>query len=141
MINLEGRYPVPRLDDAYVMCLCQANLDAMCSRAVFTIGSHAAAVKRAVASCSLICKNPALPARGPMPMTDDLGMGKAVEMLYNSQTAKPRIQGQTHIQFDLVRQARATYTLLWESLPTGIREGSTFLMGSMKVTVTSCQTQ
>jgi hypothetical protein len=74
-------------------------------------------------------------------MTDDLGMGKATEILYNSLTAKPRIQGQTHIQFDSVRRARATYTLLWESLPTGIREGSTFSTGSMKVTVTSCQTQ
>ncbi len=51
MINLEGRYPVLRLDDAYVMCLRRANLDAMCSRAVSTIASHAAAVKQAVASC------------------------------------------------------------------------------------------
>ncbi len=141
LINLEGRLPVPRLDDAYMMFVHQANLNAMGSRAISMIGSHAAAVKRAVASCSLIRKTPALPARGPMPMADELGMGKAVEMLFNSLTAKPCIKGQTHVQFDSVRRARATYTLLWESSPTGIREGSTFLSGALKVTVTSFQTQ
>ncbi len=74
-------------------------------------------------------------------MADELGMGKAVKMLFNSLTAKPCIKGQTHVKFDSVRQARATYTLLWESSPTGIREGSTFVLGALKVTVTSCQTQ
>jgi hypothetical protein len=134
MVNLEGRLPTPELDDAYVMCIRRANLDNMGSRAISTIGSHAAAVKQAVASCSLIRKTPALPARRPMPMADELGMGKAVEMLFNSLTAKPCIKGQTHVQFDSVRQARATYTLLWESSPTGIREGSTFVSGALKVT-------
>ena len=91
--------------------------------------------------CALIRKTPALPVRGPMPMADELGMGKAVKMLYNSLTAKPRIQGQKHIQFDSVQQARATYTVLWESSPVGLKEGSTFATGGMKVTVTLCQTQ
>ena len=54
MVNLEGRYPVPRSNDAYAMCLRQANLDAMGSRAISTIGSHAAAVKRTVTICTLI---------------------------------------------------------------------------------------
>ena len=81
MVILEGRHPVPRLDDAYVMCLHRANLDAMGSQAVSMIGSHTAAVKQAVTSCALICKTPILPTIGPMPMTNELGMDKTVEML------------------------------------------------------------
>ncbi len=45
MIDLEGRLPVPILDDTYIMLLRQANLDAMLGRAVATIEAHAAAVK------------------------------------------------------------------------------------------------
>jgi hypothetical protein len=54
MRNLEGRLPTPGLDDAFVMCICQANLDVMGGRAVSTIDSHAAAVKRTVMNCAII---------------------------------------------------------------------------------------
>ncbi len=75
----------------------------MGGRAVSTIGSHAAAVKQTVMNCKRIRKTPTLPARGPMPLADHLGMGIAVEMLLNSLTATPRLKGEAHIQFNLMR--------------------------------------
>jgi hypothetical protein len=100
MTNLEGRCPAPGLDYAYIMRICQANLDTMGGRAVSTIGSHAAAVKRTVTNCGRIRKSPTLPTRGPMPLADHLGMGIAIEMLFNSLMARPRLKGKAHIQFD-----------------------------------------
>ncbi len=141
MANLDGRCPVPGLDDAYIMCICRANLDAMGGQAMSTIGSHPAAVKRMVTNCRRIRKSPTLLARGPMPLADHLGMGITVEMLFNFLTARPRLKGEAHIQFNSMRCPRATYTLMWESLPIGVRESSTFATGSVKVTVTSCPTQ
>jgi hypothetical protein len=35
-LNMEGRLPVPELDDAYVMLIRRANLDAMGGRAKTT---------------------------------------------------------------------------------------------------------
>ncbi len=102
MVNLEGHQPVAvaGLDDTYVMCLHPKNLDAMGGRAVSTIGSHSAVVKRSVMTCRHICKTPIIPARGPMPMVDHLDMGIAVEMLFDSLTVQPRTNGQAQIQFD-----------------------------------------
>jgi hypothetical protein len=89
----------------------------------------------------MIRKTPTIPLRGPMPCADKLGMGTAVDMLFNLLTAKPCLKGEKHSQFDLMRQPRATFTSAWESSPGGIREGATFVTGAMKVTVTSCPTQ
>ena len=141
MINLEGRLPVPRLDDAYIMLIRQANLDAMGGRAVSTIEAHAAAIRRLIQNCKLFGMTPPIPPRGPMPMTDQVGMAVAVSILFNSLNAKPRLQGETHIQFDTMRKPRATYTSAWESSPNGIREGSSITVGMAKATLTSCPTQ
>jgi hypothetical protein len=43
--NLKRQLPEPELDDTYVMCIHQANLDAMGGRAVLAIEGHAAAIK------------------------------------------------------------------------------------------------
>jgi hypothetical protein len=48
----------------YAMCICRANLDAMCGRAVSTIEGHAAATKRAVWNSRAIRKTPPIPPRG-----------------------------------------------------------------------------
>jgi len=138
--NIEGRPHVSGLDDAYTVCICRANLDAMCGRAVLTIEGHAAAVKRAVRNSRATRKTPTIPPRGPMPLTDN-SMAIAVDMLYNSLSAKPRITGERFIQFDSMRRVRATFTLAWESSPAGIKEGSTFTSGGMRITVTTCPTQ
>ncbi len=89
----------------------------------------------------MIRKTPAIPHRSPMPLADNAGMGIAVDMLYNSLSAKPRITGEKFIQFDLMRRARATHTSAWESLPAGIEEGSMFTSGGARITVTLCPTQ
>jgi hypothetical protein len=76
-----------------------------------------------------------------MPLTDPVGMGLAVELLFHSLTAKPRIKVESHIQFDFMRQPRATFTLAWESSPIDIEEGLTFTLNTAGVTVTSCPSQ
>jgi hypothetical protein len=120
---------VCNLDDVYVMCIRQANLDAMGGRAVLTIQSHASALKRVIQNCCMIRKTPTIPLRGPMPCADDLVMGMAVDMLFNLLMAKPCLKGEKHIQFDLMRRPKATFTSAWESSPGEIREGATFCDG------------
>ena len=100
MINLEGRLPEPGLDDAFVMCLRQANLDTMGDQARTTIVAHANAIGRLVENCRLIRKTPSIPQRGATRLGDDVGMGVAVDMLLHSLTAKPRLKGERFVQFD-----------------------------------------
>jgi hypothetical protein len=76
-----------------------------------------------------------------MPLADNLGMGMVVDMLYRSLSAKPWFKGESFIQFDSMQLPRATFTTAWESLPSGIEEGTTFAMGTMRVSVTTCPTQ
>jgi hypothetical protein len=141
MVNLKGHLPAKGLDDTYIMLIPQANLDEMGGRAVATIHRHAAALKRSIYNCQLFRKTPTIPPRGPMPLIDTVGMGLAVELLFHSLNAVPRIKGKSHIQFDSMRQPRATFTLAWESSPIGIQEGSTFTLNMARVTITSCPTQ
>jgi len=113
----------------------------MGGRAVATIEGHVAVVKQTIQNLRLIRKTPTIPHRGPMPLADNLGMGMAVDMLYSSLLAKPRLKGESFIQFDSMQCPRATFTAAWESLPSGIEEGATFATGTMRVTVTTCPTQ
>jgi hypothetical protein len=124
-----------------MMMICRANLDAMGGRAVATIEAHAAAINKAVLNCQLLRKMPSIPPRGPMPLADMVGMSLAVELLFHSLTAVPRIKGQSHIQFDSIRKQWSTFTSAWESSPLGIHENSTFSTSATKVMITSCPTQ
>ena len=45
------------------------------------------------------------------------------------------------MQFDSVRKVRGTFTLAWESSPTGLEERSTFAVGTGRVVLTTCPTQ
>ena len=74
-------------------------------------------------------------------MEDNVGMGMAVEMLFHSLVAKPRLKDQKFIQFDSMRKLWSVFTSAWESSPQGISEGSTFTTGTASVTITSCPTQ
>jgi hypothetical protein len=60
MINLKGHLPEKGLDDAYIMMIRQANLDAIGGRAVATIKAHAATVMRAAHNCQLLRKTPTI---------------------------------------------------------------------------------
>jgi len=110
IINLEGRLPMPGADDAFLMLIRRANLDAMGGRALSTIEAHTAAIKRWAQNCKLFGMTPPIPPRGPMPMEDQVGMAVAVSLLFNSLTAKPRLSGESHIQFYSMRRPRATHT-------------------------------
>ena len=141
MLNLEERLPVDGLDDMYVTCICRENLDALGGRAKSTIKAKVSSIKRSVQYCKLIRKTLFIPHRGPMPMADNVGMSLAVELLMHSMIARPRLKGERFIQFDLMRRPRATFTAAWKSSPVGISEGSTFTMGTARVTATACPTQ
>ncbi len=65
----------------------------------------------------------------------------AIDMLFKLLTAKPRLKGESHIQFDSMRWPLATFTSVWDSLLAGIDKRATFTMGGMKVMVTMCPTQ
>ncbi len=95
MINLEGRLPAEGLDDACIMLICQANLDAMGGRAVATIKAHASAILQTIHNCQQFRKTPTIPPRGPIPMLDSVGMGLAVKLLFHLITAVPRIKGES----------------------------------------------
>jgi hypothetical protein len=141
LINLEGPLPVDGLDDAYIVLLRRANLDAMGRRAVATIEAHATAILRTVQNCQQFRKTPSIPPRGPMPISDGVGMGLAIELLFHSLTAVPHIKGESHIQFNSMRRPRATFTSAWESSPMGTKEGSSFSSSMTKITITSCPSQ
>jgi hypothetical protein len=95
-----------------------------------------------VKNSSLIHKTPTIPPRGPMPLHDQSGMGTAIDILLASLTAKPRIRGQTFVQFGTVRKLRGSFSTAWESSPQGIAEGASFDRGSGRgATLTSCPSQ
>ena len=93
MINLEGRLPAEGLDDVYVMMIHQASLGAMGGRTAATIEAHTSSILQAVLNCWQFRTTPAIPPQGPMPMSDSVGMGLAVEVLFHLITAVPRIRG------------------------------------------------
>ena len=66
-------------------------MDAIGGRVVSTTQAHTAAVKRIVRNCASIRKTPTIPARGPMPLGDAVGMSIAVDMSQNSLLATSRI--------------------------------------------------
>ncbi len=141
VINIEGRLPAEGLDDAYIVLICRANLDAMGGRAIATIEAHTSAILQTVHNCQQFRMTPTIPPQGPMPMLDSVGMGLAVELLFHSITMVPHIKGESRIQFDSVIRQRATFTSAWESSPTGIKEGSSFSSNMAKVTITLCPTE
>jgi hypothetical protein len=89
-MNFEGQPPDSKLDEMYIKLIRQANLDAIGGRAVTTTQAHAAAVKRIVRNCAAIRKTPTIPARGPTPFGDAVGMSIVVDMLQNLLLATSR---------------------------------------------------
>ena len=83
MLNLEGRLPVDKLDDTYIMMIRQENLDAMAGRAESTIESHASTILCTARNCPNFSKNPAYVPLGPHAFQDQVGIGLAVETEYH----------------------------------------------------------
>ena len=131
---------LPR-DSSLQRCIRRANLDAFAGRAKSTIASHVRGVKLAVSLSEDLGKPPSisLTPRGPMALSDTVGMSLAVEMLHNSTVAKGRIK--EHIQFDTMRKGRSTFSRSWDSSPKGVAEGNAFSKGTGKVRLTSCPSQ
>lgn len=138
MLNLEGRN-IRAGDDSYVMCIRRANLDAISGRSHLTIAEHRRETGSIVRNCERIGKTPSLPPRGPFPMSDQVGMGVAVEMLQKSLVSRGRIR--EHIQFDTMRTVRGTYTKAYEASAEGVAEGFCFSRGTARVRPTGCPSQ
>lgn len=139
--NLTGRdMSLPR-DTTLRQCIRRANLDAFAGRAKSTIASHVRGVKLAIRLSEELGKppSPSLTPRGPMAISDPVGMSLAVEMLFHSVSAKGRIK--EHIQFDTMRKGRSTFSRSWDSSPSGVAEGAAFSKGTGKVRLTSCPSQ
>jgi hypothetical protein len=140
-LNLVGQLPKPGMNDMYLKLIHRANLDAMGGCAITTTKSHAAATKHMVWNCTTIHKTPIIPPCGPCPLSDTVGMSIAVDMLFNGMTATPRLWGETHIQFKLMRRVRAMFTKAWFSSPQEISEGASFSSGFGKTIWMSCPTE
>ena len=137
--NLEGKEVQPGRDDIYLACIRRSNLDAMLGKSPLTIENHARESRAAVKNAELINKTPSYHQRGPFPLSDNVGMGLAIDMQLKSITAKGRIK--EHVQFATLRRLRSTYTKNWESSPRGVSEGSAFSRGTGRVRPTSCPSQ
>ncbi len=134
---MEGLLPQSGCDDMYLKLICQANLDAIGGRAMTTTKAHTAAILRMVCNCAAIRKTPMIPAGGPCKLEDAVGMSVAVDMLYGSLVSVPRLQGESHIQFESMRCIRAMFTKSWNLFPQGIAEGGSFLLGFRNTTLTA----
>lgn len=139
MRNLEGRNIALPHDERYVACLRRANLDAIASKAKSTIAGHIGRIKATIKSCATINRTPYFAPRGPFPLEDQVGMGWAVDLLMRSLTAKGRIK--KYIQWDAMRNLRATFTKTWTSSPQAIAEGASFSGNASKIRFTSCPSQ
>jgi hypothetical protein len=137
--NLEGRDPRGESDDVYLACIRRANLDAMLRKSPLTIRAHRRETITMLENSRLIQKMPAYHPRGPFPLGDPVGMSLAVDMLLKSLVAKGRIAD--HVQFATLRKLlRGTYTKNWESSPSGVKEGASFLRAGL-IRLTSCPAQ
>lgn len=133
--------PCPTINDMLVKLIRRANLDAMAAHAASTSVGHANEILRAVCIGQMIHKSPSIQPRGPMPLSDTVGMGLAIEILLRSIMGKGRAPGRSSIQYSTMRQYRGTYTTSWESSPQGVTECTTFAHGLLKAMVTTCTLQ
>ncbi len=114
-----------------MVCIKQANLNAMLGKAPLTIGYHVRKTKSAIKNAALIHKTPSFHARGPFAVGDPVGMCLAVDMLVKSLVAKGRLE--SHVQFSTLRRLRLTYTKNWESSPRGVAKGALFAKGQGRI--------
>lgn len=136
---LEKRSPRPGLDDTLVACIRRVNLDAMTGKSKYTIKGHLGRTKRILAVNAKYGKTPTLEPRGPLPPTDQLGMGVALDMVMYSLEAVGR--NEKAVQYETLRQIRSTATRNYDSSPKGVSERVCFSAGKGKVRPTKCPTQ
>ena len=133
-------YQSPTLgDEAFVMALRRANLDAMAGKARGTINDHRLRTMELVRNAERINKTPTLEPRGPFPLKDLVGMGLAVDITQKSLVAKGK--NEAVVQAETLRKLRSTYTKNWQSSPRGVAESGAFIKGTGRVRPKSCPTE
>ena len=138
MRNLEGRNPGPG-DKAYVATIRRATLDGMSGKARDTLLGHRRRTLELIRNAERINKTPSLQPRGPLPLSDPVGMGLAVDIVQKSLVAVGR--NEPVVQAETLRQLRATFSKNWDSSPEGIAETASFGKGTGRVRPTSCPSQ
>ena len=141
MINMEDRVPREEEDRVYVQCIRRASLDAFHGPAAATIAAHRTGVDRVVRQCMLINKTPSFPSRGPMPVSDPVGMGVAVEMLHHSINRTGRVSKEGFISYAAMRKGRSTHSTTYKSSPEGVEDANAFVSGFSSLSLTKCATQ
>eukprot|EP00978_Attheya_sp_CCMP212_P018428 scaffold50453_cov30-Attheya_sp.AAC.1 len=74
-VNIKKRYPthLPG-DDALLLCIRRANLDAFWSRESSTVYHNSREAQRVIRSSAILGTQGGYPSRGPFPVNDSFGM-------------------------------------------------------------------
>lgn len=118
--NLQHRDPIPSLaKDNLLLCVIRrANLDAVWGREPQTVLATLRATKSMVRLWHTVGLPPQLPALGPYPVRDSLGLGVAVAMLLKS--LEPGRYNASYQQFETVRKLRAAYSNIYMASHEGV---------------------
>ena len=138
MRNLEGR-DLMEGDVTYIMCLRQAQLDAISGKSHLTIKGHQQEVIPNVWRCESIRKTPSYEPRGPFPLDDPIGMGLIVDMLLKSLMVTGEIKD--YVQFGILQKLRSTFARNYSSSPQDVGKGSSFAQGTGRVCLNLCPSQ
>lgn len=139
--NLQGRNP---LDDSpkdalLLCCIRRANLDAVWGRESDTVNATLRAVKQMVRMWRHVGLEPSLPALGPFPVGDSLGLNVAIAMLLKSlEPGRYRVR---HQQFESIRKLRAGYSNVFMISQEGLASLRTFGGERVKHYLTTSPTQ
>jgi len=134
--NLTLRNPdSDRPQDVFLLCcIRQTNLDAVWGRESNTVNGTLRGVRQLVNLWRVAHIPIVLPARGPFPVGDCLGLRVAVGMLIKS--LEPGRYSQIYQQFETIRKLRAAYSNLFMSSLEGVSSLRTFGGESAKMSLT-----
>ncbi len=105
-------------DDVLLCCIRRANLDSVWGREVQTVNANLRTIKQLIRVWERAGLEPQLPALGPFPVKDSLGMGVAVGMLLKS--LEPGKYNEHYEQFETIRKLRASYSNLYMASVEGV---------------------
>ena len=118
--NLQGRDPIPgfQKDDLLSCGIRRANLDALWGREPHTVSATLQGVRHMVRLWDKLGLAPRLPALGPYPVSDSLGMSVALAMLMK--TLEPGRYNVQYQQFETVWKLRAAFSNVYMASREGV---------------------
>jgi hypothetical protein len=134
--NLKLRNPSEQ-DAVLMSCIRQVNLDALWGREVATVGSTKRAVDQMLKIWNELGVEPMLPALGPFPVEDKMGVAVAIAMIMKSR--KPGRYAD-HQQFETIRKLRSGFTNVYLCSKAETEELHTVGGDSAKHSLSKCPT-